>query len=293
MRTVPHRLGAITIAAVVVAAAATGTAAAQPHPRLVDVRAAEHPTFDRVVFEFRGGLPQRREVRYVPALVQDGSGFRLPIAGRAILRVTLSFVDAHDAAGRPTAPDRAVHPFKNVIMFRRAGDFEAVVTYGIGLARRRPVTTRVLTSPNRFVVDIPTDFRTVRRRVYFQNLPRFVEGTEPYVTPVVRRVLAVAPAAGVLDRLFAGPTLAERRRGLRLVASRATGFRDLSVAGGVARVRLTGGCDSRGSTFTVANLIDPTLVAFPNIDAVKIFSPSGQTGNPTGPGGSIPDCLNP
>lgn len=294
MRT-PHRpLRIATAAGVLIAVGAlAGTAAAQPHPRLVAVRAAEHPGFDRVVFQFSGGLPERRQVRYVPQLIQDASGFRLPIAGRAILQVTLSFVDAHDAAGNPTAPLRAVYPFKNVIAIRNAGDFEAVVTYGIGLAQRRPVRTRVLAAPSRFVVDIPTDFRTVRRRVYFQNLPRYVAGTLPDVTPVVRRVPAAAPAAGVLDRLFAGPTLAERRAGLRLVTSKATGFRNLSVSGGVARVRLTGGCDSGGSTFTIANLIDPTLVAFPNIDAVKIFSPSGQTGNPTGPGGSIPDCLNP
>ena len=294
MRTTRRSLRIATAAGVlVVCGALTGTAAAQPHPRLVGVRAAEHPGFDRVVFQFSGGLPERRQVRYVPQLIQDASGARLPIAGRAILQVTLSFVDAHDAAGNPTAPNRAVYALKNVIAIRNAGDFEAVVTYGIGLAQRRRVTTRVLTAPDRFVVDIPTDFKTVRRRVYFQNLPRYVAGTLPDVTPVVRRVPAAAPAAGVMDRLFAGPTAAERTAGLRLVTSKATGFRNLSIGGGVARVRLTGGCDSGGSTFTIANLIDPTLVAFPNVDAVKIFSPSGQTGNPTGSGGSIPDCLNP
>lgn len=289
----PVRL-ALAAGVLVACGALAGTAAAQPHPRLVAVRAAEHPGFDRVVFQFSGGpIPARRQVRYVPRLIQDGSGATIPIAGRAILQVTLMFVDAHDASGRPTAPASLVLPFKNVIAVKRAGDFEAVVTYGIGVAQRRPVTTRVLTSPTRFVVDIPNDFATVRRRVYFQNLPRFVAGTEPYVTPVLRRVPKAAPAAAVLDRLFAGPTPAERAAGLRLVTSRATGFRNLSVSGGVARLRLTGGCDSGGSTFTIANLIDPTLVALPGVDAVKILSPSGQTGNPTGPGGSIPDCLNP
>ena len=58
-------------------------------------------------------------------------------------------------------------------------------------------------------------------------------GTSARVT--VRRSIPDAfPATGLLDRVFAGPTDAEKGAGLRLVTSGATGFTSLSVAGGIA-----------------------------------------------------------
>ena len=83
---------------------------------------------------------------------------------------------------------------------------------------------------------------------------------------------------------------------LRLVAaseSPARGFADLVIADGVARVRLTGGCNSDGSTVTVAGEITPTLRQFTNVDAVKILDPSGSTESPNGDTDSIPVCLEP
>jgi len=76
--------------------------------------------------------------------------------------------------------------------------------------------------------------------------------------------------------------------------SLSTGVRDLPVAPNrVARVRLTGGCSSGGSTFTVANLISPTLKQFPTVRWVKIYDPAGTTESPTGQSDSIPECLEP
>ena len=96
-----------------------------------------------------------------------------------------------------------------------------------------------------------------------------------------------------MDRLFAGPLASEKADGLRLLRSRATGYADLALADGVARVRLTGGCNSDGSTVTVAGEIMPTLRQFPSVDWVKIFDPAGSTGNPTGNTDSIPAVSNP
>lgn len=294
MRT-PATLLAAAAAGALLASAAGASAAvhAQTTPRLVAVRAAGHPGFDRVVFEFRGGAPTGRLVRYVATLNQDGSGFRIPVPGRAILQVVIRGAVAHDSRGRPTSPGAITVPLRNVMHIRRAGDFEGDVTYGISLAVRRPITVRTLANPTRMVVDIDNRFPVVARRVYFQNLPNFVRGAQPDVTAVSRRVPAASPATGVMDRLFAGPTATESANGLRLVRSRATGFTGLRIAGGVARVRLTGGCASGGSTFTIANLITPSLTQFPTVDAVKILDPQGRTGNPTGPGSSIPGCLEP
>ena len=129
--------------------------------------------------------------------------------------------------------------------------------------------------------------------MYFENLPRFSAGTQPYVTAVLRPVLPGAPAVGVMDRLFAGPTSAESASGLRLQPSRATGFTGLSVADLVARVRLTGGCSSGGSTFSIADQIYPTLKQFATVNFVKIYDPAGHTERPSGRSDSIPFCLEP
>ena len=97
-----------------------------------------------------------------------------------------------------------------------------------------------------------------------------------------------------MDRLYAGPTAGERASGLRFVASRATGYEKLTVSSGlVARVQLTGGCSSGGSTVTIADEIMPTLRQLPNVSWVKVYDTAGRTERPTGQVDSIPVCLEP
>jgi hypothetical protein len=129
--------------------------------------------------------------------------------------------------------------------------------------------------------------------VYFVHMPNYVAGTQPDVVAAARSVPAAAPARGALEELFAGPTAAERANGLEVVRSGATGFRDLSIDAGIARVTLEGGCDSGGSTMTIANLITPTLKQFATVDHVKIHDPAGHTDSPQGPTDSLPACLEP
>jgi hypothetical protein len=268
-------------------------AAATAPAQLIAIRAAHHPGFDRVVFEFSGLPPSRQQVRYVNRLIADPSGHPIPIAGRAILAVSFFPASAHSASGTSSGPDRTAFALPNVMSLVRAGDFEAVLSYGIGLTERAPVHVVTLTHPSRVVIDIDTRFRTVLKKVYFENAPRFAVGTQPYVTAVLRPVLPGSPATGMMDRLFAGPTQAEAAAGLRLVQSRATGYRGLSISGLVARVVLTGGCSSGGSTFSIADEIYPTLKQLANVDFVKIYDPAGHTESPSGQRDSIPFCLEP
>lgn len=275
-----------------VAAPAAG-AAAPTVPTLVGVRAAHHPTFDRVVFDFTGGLPSSRQVGYVSQLVGDASGLPVPIAGRAVLQVRFAPASAHDAAGRVTVPGRVAFALPNVMTAVRSGDFEAVTTYGLGLASRQWFHVFTLSSPSRVVVDVGAAFPTVWRQVWFLNQPRFVANREPFFTPALRPVLPLTPATGLMDRVFAGPTPAEAAAGLRHLASGATGFGALSISAGIARVQLTGGCSSGGSTVTIAGEIQPTLRQLASVDWVKVYDPSGRTGTPTGRSDSIPACLEP
>ena len=89
----------ILLAAVMSVPITPATAIAAAAPRLVDVRASHHPGFDRVVFEFEGGVPDTVTASFVPRLIADGSGLPVRIAGRAILRGQLP-VDRRRTAAR-------------------------------------------------------------------------------------------------------------------------------------------------------------------------------------------------
>jgi hypothetical protein len=226
-------------------------------------------------------------------LIADPSGRRIAIPGRAILELNLSLADAHAATGAGSAPSRIAFALPNVMIAVRSGDFESVVSYGIGLAAREPFHLFTLTNPSRVVIDVAAPFRTALKRVYFLNRANFSVGREPYFSAVLRPVPVSAPATGLMDRLFAGPTSSEASRSLAFLASRATGFTGLSISGGVARVRLTGGCSSGGSTASIVDEIGPTLKQLPTMRYVKIYDPAGHTENPTGLTDSRPACLEP
>jgi hypothetical protein len=140
----------------VVMAVGAAPAGAQSVPTLVDVRAGRHPGFDRVVFEFRGAVPEHR-IRYVDQLVQDGSGDPVSVAGAADLEVVFQGANAHDQNGWPSVSPRRFSPrLPAVKEVAQLGDFEAVVSYGIGLDRRRPIEVSTLSGPSRLVIDVST-----------------------------------------------------------------------------------------------------------------------------------------
>ncbi|MGZ4469831.1 MAG: AMIN-like domain-containing (lipo)protein [Nocardioidaceae bacterium] len=294
MKTV--RLLALSLAAGLVALAATpgsAPAAAPTNPTLTGIRAAHHPGFDRIVFQFTGGLPASRRARYVDQLIGDGSGQPIRIAGRAILRVRFAPAQAHNASGQPTVAGRKTFALPNIMTAVRSGDFEAVTSYGIGLAKRTSFHVSALRNPSRVVVDVKAAFPTVNRRVFFFNSRHFTANQPPFFSPRLRPVRTTTPATGLMDRLFAGVLPGEHADGLRLLRSDATGFSHLSIGNRIARVRLTGGCNSHGSTVTIAGEIMPTLRQLRSVDWVKIYDPAGHTERPTGHSDSIPTCLEP
>jgi hypothetical protein len=261
---------------------------------LVGIRTAHHPGYDRMVFDFSGPLPAYRSVTWTKALYYDGSGKPAVVQGNAHLRVVLRYAVGHDAAGRSTyGPATRGIALPGYVQLRNLGDFEGVLTFGIGVSRRTYAHVYTLTHPSRLVIDLSTPYRTTSVRSYVQNSVNYRTGHTPYTTPVWRPVIPPAVATGALQRLFAGPTAAEQARGLRLVASGATGFSYLSISGGVARVRLTGTCSSGGSTYTIADQIMPTLKQFRSVHWVKIYDSKGRTERPYGRSDSIPECLEP
>jgi hypothetical protein len=273
--------------------ALASTAASPATPTLVAIRAAHHRGFDRIVFEFKGGLPTARSARYVKNVIAV-SGKPIRLVGSAKLQVRFHAANGHFADGRPSfGPLRRTYALPGVIQVARAEDFEAVLRFGVGVARREPFRLFTLTGPSRVVIDLKTPYKTTTVRDYLLDSHRFAHGTPPFTKAVLRPVITPAVAFGALQRLFAGATIPERAAGLRFINSKATGFADLSITDHVARVRLTGGCGSGGSTFTIANEIRPTLKQFSSVRWVKIYDPAGHTERPRGHTDSIPECLEP
>ena len=120
---------------------------------LREVRAAEQQGFDRVVFEL-DGMPGYR-IGYVDRPVQCGSGEPIEVAGEARLQVQLLPAQAHTEAGEPTVLPRERHLDLPVLKeLESTCDFEADVTWVLGLASRRPYRVQELASPARLVVDV-------------------------------------------------------------------------------------------------------------------------------------------
>jgi hypothetical protein len=125
-------------------------------PKLVGLRAGRHPGFDRVVFQFRGAVPEHR-VQYVDQLVEDGTGDPVSVAGAADLEVVFEGANAHEENGSPTITPRRFSPgLPAVKEIAQLGDFEAVVSYGIGVDQRRPIEVSTRSNPSRLVIDIAT-----------------------------------------------------------------------------------------------------------------------------------------
>jgi len=258
------------------------------------------PRFNRVVIGLSGPASSY-QVRYVPEIIQDGSGFPVPLKGDADLEVLIDGAIAHDQNGQSTIPVSNYEPsnWGSLRQAKLVSDFEGIVVFGLGLRKQVDFRVLTLTGPDRLVIDVampgehPWNCQSGAVKVFFFNEPRFLANTEPFYTPVWRRVRVPAVASGALHSLFHWPSATEHEQGLRFLNSEASGFTKLSISNGIARVQLTGGCDVHGSTQSIAGEITPILKQFPNVTYVKIYDPGGQTADPAGPNDSIPDCLNP
>jgi hypothetical protein len=297
VRAVAMMLALVGLSAGTITAATAGAAAATAAPvapTLVQISAQHHGGHDTLVFQFRGGVPAKYSARYVSQVTADPSGLLVNVVGSALLQVTFSPAAGHNANGAVTyGPAQRTYPLPEIIQVVKAGDFESVLSFGVGVAQKAPFHMYAQPKLGRVVLDIKAPYWTVPVKDYFLNTHRFATGATPYTEAVSRPVIPPATAFGAMQRLFAGPTQAEQARGLKFVSSGATGFKILSIRDGVARVQLTGKLSSGGSTFTIANEIMPTLKQFRSVHWVKIYDQNGHTERPFGHSDSIPFSLEP
>ncbi|MET9954291.1 hypothetical protein ABZ135_22465 [Streptomyces sp. NPDC006339] len=131
------------------------TTTAPAMAQVVNVRWGGHSTFDRLVIDVRGTMPPV-SVKAVKELRYDGSGNKVPLAGKYFLEIKLSPAAAHNESGRsvyqgPRLLKIYLPTLKGVAL---TGDFEGVVTIGAAFATKPVPKTSVLHHPERFVLDV-------------------------------------------------------------------------------------------------------------------------------------------
>ena len=134
-----------------------------PKSYLVAVRAAKQDGYERVVFEFREPVPGYKVEYGKRPITEDGSGDEVQVEGGAVLVVRMEPASGFDTdagdGGKPTyAGPRRVDPATTAVTeLVRTGDFEAVLTWAVGVDRQRPFRVTTSSSPKPvLIIDIST-----------------------------------------------------------------------------------------------------------------------------------------
>ena len=164
------RLAAVALAASAAAISGVLQAAAQDLPAFTcadksggaasaagtvsDVRIAHHNGYDRLVFEFAtaNAMPQYQLNRQTTAhFVRDASGQPVTLQGSAGIRVVLRNADI-----APGVPSDLKPNLPEIREVAEIGNFERVVSYGVGLATPACFRVLELSGPARLVIDVQT-----------------------------------------------------------------------------------------------------------------------------------------
>ena len=115
--------------------------AVPPVPELVQIKVGAHPAasgdraYNRISFTFTNGFPSYR-IAFASNLVADGSGKVIPLGGQGVLKIVFTGAQAHTADGTNSSiisqPSSAIG-FQRMTDYAQAGDFEGVLSYGIGI----------------------------------------------------------------------------------------------------------------------------------------------------------------
>lgn len=138
----------------------TGTASSGALLTVTDIRTGHHTGFDRVVFEVDGTGTPGWDVRYVDEAVEQGRGDVLPVAGNAILQVTITGV------GYPT--ETGIEEFDGTVPLPGHGTdvvtevvwdstFEGTSVAFVGTTEEAPFRVYLLEAPARVVLEVVHD----------------------------------------------------------------------------------------------------------------------------------------
>ena len=120
-----------------------------------DLRVGAHRDYDRVVIEFRGGLPGY-ELSFVNSIEQAGSGRPVELAGAASFLITLEPASGHGEDGARTVPASADSGgLETVAEVRLIDDYEGQLRFAVGLNTQVEPEVQTLSDPPRLVLDFP------------------------------------------------------------------------------------------------------------------------------------------
>ncbi|MFG2299092.1 hypothetical protein [Streptomyces sp. NPDC048603] len=124
-------------------------------PLVVNARWGGHCTYDRLVIDVKGYVPDVA-VRRTAKLYYDGSGKPVPLAGKYFLEIRLHPAAAHNDAGQsvykgPKLQRIWLPKLKGIAM---TGDYEGYVTFGAAFNTYPVYKTFKLHNPERFVLDV-------------------------------------------------------------------------------------------------------------------------------------------
>ena len=135
--------------------------------KVVDVRVGSHSGYDRITFEFArpeppapaDSLPSFSLTRQ-QRITRDGSGDPVAVSGGALYLLVLQGASGVDLSGEQVVetykgPKEFKPNFPALVELRHAGEFENVLSWGIGLNGPRCARASRLTAPLRLVLDIP------------------------------------------------------------------------------------------------------------------------------------------
>ena len=120
---------------------------------LYAVAAGCHATFDRFVVRARLATPGY-DARYVSRIVADPSGQRVTLLGSKRIRLLVRPARGHTTGGTNLLPSIATPHCPNLLQIKKVGDFEGVVSFGLGLRRMSGFRVFRLTAPTRVVIDV-------------------------------------------------------------------------------------------------------------------------------------------
>jgi hypothetical protein len=122
--------------------------------QLTGIRTAHHseaPGFDRIVFDFSGGVPSYDLTRQESStFVKDASGQPVTLDGSAGIKLVLRNASVQGV------PDDQKPDLPGVREIAQLGNFEQVLSYGVGLSSPECVRVLELSNPSRLVVDVIT-----------------------------------------------------------------------------------------------------------------------------------------
>jgi len=133
-----------------------GITATTERAQITDVRVAEHVGYDRIVFEFSGGIPETLIEAVLEPFFEDASGLPLTVNGTAFLRVTMHGASKVDADGVITysGPTEFEPGLPQLVHLVEGGDHEAVSTWYLGMDGGGCIRVLRLAGPSRLVIDI-------------------------------------------------------------------------------------------------------------------------------------------